>query len=154
MIVQQITKMSNNAVNLGVNAYNAAQQAVVEEKAKGLISLIVSSQKSLKDYDGFIKLEQESLQKLADDAVTQSSVIGTQWTGELNPNQVTIVNAIKKLNDDKQDQVKLLSQKHINKIEGYRSTVKGINETIADLRKQLNELGVSAVTVESVIAAQ
>lgn len=147
--------MSNNtAIGLGVSAFNQAKQNEVEQKAKGLVALIIGAQKAIKDNEEFIKTEQDCLLKLADDAVTQASVIGTQWTGELNPNQVTIVNAIKKLNDDKQDQVKLLSQKHVNKIDLYRSTIKGLNDSIVDYRKQLTELSVDVATVESIVAAQ
>ena len=142
--------MSNQATMAGIEAVNKNRQTEVSNKAQSLISLILSNRKSVKGYNVQIEDEQKKLAAIADDVVTQQLVLGTEFSAPLNPNQVTIVDAIKKINDAKQESVRLNSQHHTNNILRIQSTIKEIEKSTADLVKQLNELSTDVVTVSMV----
>jgi len=141
---------NNNAVKLGVEAFNKANQAVVEQQAVALIRQIRCNQGYIaaneKSIDGIKKQHDE----LAEDVVTQKRVLGTEFTGPLNPNQQTIVNAIKALNDANQEAVKVNSQGFINSIKSLENTNASYRKSNEELMKQLNALSVDVVTVEAV----
>jgi len=144
--------MNSNIINAGVEAVNKSRASVVEAKAQDLISKIMNNRKSIEAYEPLIKAEQDSMNKLALDTITAADMFGSQPTGEPNQNQVTILNAIKKMNDARQQNVELSSQSLINKIEGYRKTQNSLQVQIAEWQKQLRELSVDVVTTESVLA--
>lgn len=141
----------NEATTLGLAAVNKGRQIAVENQAVSLIGCITNNQKAIATYEASIKQEQEALAKLAGDVVTMKQVLGTEFTGTLNPNQVTIANAIKKHIDAKQEQVSLQSQGHINRMESSRTTIKGLELQIAEWRKQLAALSVDVVKAEQVV---
>lgn len=143
----------NNATVLGINAHNAAKQKEVELKAMSLINQILGNQKSIKSYEKQIADEQVKLNELALDVVDQNSVIRAEFGTPLNQNQQTILNAIKKLNDARQESVSLTSQGHINRIKGYQDTIKNLNTQIAGWRKELGELAVEVATVEGIVGS-
>jgi len=142
--------MSNQATMAGIEAVNKNRQTEVSNKAQSLISMILSNRKSVKGYNVQIEDEQKKLAAIADDVVTQQLVLGTEFSAPLNPNQVTIVDAIKKINDAKQESVRLNSQHHTNNILRIQATIKEIEKSTADLVKQLNELSTDVVTVSMV----
>lgn len=111
-----------------------------------LINSITSTQKSIKSYEDAIAAERKLLAAVADDVVTQASVLGTEFTPPLNPNQATIAEAIKKTNDVRQESVKLKGQAHINAIKRAQETVEALNKNVAEYRKQLGELSVEVIT--------
>jgi len=140
----------NQATVLGVNAVNKSRQAEVESKAQNLIGQILGNQKTIKSYEATIAEEQGKLKVLALDVIDQKSVLGSEITAQ-NVNQVTILNAIKKLNDARQESVSIQSQGHINKIKGYEATVKNLNAQIAGWRSELSQLAAEVVTAEQVV---
>lgn len=141
---------NNNATVLGLNAFNAAKQKDVENRAANLIAQILSNQRTVKGYEKNITEEQVKLNELALDVVDQTTVIGAEFSTPLNPNQQTILNAIKKLNDARQETVSLQSQAHINRIKGYQDTIKNLNTQISEWRKQLAELAVDVTTIANI----
>lgn len=141
----------NSATQAGLEAVNKSRQSAVEAEAQSLINLILSNQKCIAGYEQAIKLEQAELAKLADDTITQSGVMGVEFTGTLNSNQVTIANAIKKLNDSRQESVSLKSQKHINAVTRTQDTIKELDKQIAEWRDKLAKLAAEVVTAEQVV---
>lgn len=144
----------NSATTLGLDAVNKARQASVVATATSLIGMIVGNQKSIANYSKNITAEQEMLKALALDVVTQKSAMGTEFTGTLNENQKTILEAIKAHNDAKQGAVSLQSQRHINNIKANEANIALLENQIGDWRKQLSELSVDVVTPASVVGAQ
>ncbi len=144
---------TNQATVLGINAFNAGKQAEVEAKAKQLIGLILGNQKSIKCYGVQIKEVQVSLNELALDVVDQNTVVGAEFSTPLNPNQVTILNSIKKLNDERQASVSVQSQGHINRIKGYQATIAALNKQITEWREELSKLAADTATVEGITGA-
>lgn len=141
----------NQATVLGINAVNKSRQADVESKAQNLIGQILGNQKTIKSYDALVTEEKVKLNELALDVIDQRTVVGSEFGTPLNPNQVTILNAIKKLNDARQESVSIVSQGHINKIKGYEATIKNLNTQVDGWRKQLAELAAEVVTPEQVV---
>lgn len=146
--------MSNtSAAVLGLNAYNLSKQKEVEAKASSLITSILANRKSIKGYEKQIADEQAKVQELSLDEITQQSILGAELNAPLNQNQQTILNVIKKMNDDKQESVKLASQGHINRIKGYEQTIANLKVQIKESLKQLSELGADVATIESVVGS-
>lgn len=142
----------NQATALGINAVNKARQSTVEAEAQVLINAILANNKSIKSYQKSISDEQVKLNELALDVVDQRGVLGLEFGTPLNPNQVTIVNAIKKINDARQESVSVVSQGHINRIKQYEATIAALNKSNDETRKKLTELAVDVVSIESVVA--
>jgi SMC interacting uncharacterized protein involved in chromosome segregation len=140
------TKTMNTATQVGLAAVNQSRQNEVEAKASNLINSILKSRNHIKVYRDHIETERKVLAEIGNDVITQDGVMGTEFPVELNANQVTILNVIKKLNDAKQEQVSLRSQKHINAINSYQDTIGNLNKQIAEWNKQLAELSVEVVT--------
>lgn len=142
----------NTVANLGVSAINKARQADVEAKAMRLINLIDGNQKSIKCINERTAGFQAEHQKLAEDVVKQEDVLATPISGAtLNPNQVTILNAIRKINDSKQEHVSLQSQGLINKIDANNKQVAGLNKQIGEWREELSKLSVDVIDAEVVL---
>lgn len=144
--------MSNIATTAGIAAVNKGRQIEVESKAQCLINRILGNQKSIVSYGESIAIEREDLAKIAGDVITQQSVMGAAFTGDLNPNQVTIANAIKKLNDAKQEQIALASQIIINRITNHQLTIAALEKQNEEYRKQLGELSADVVTETQVLS--
>lgn len=141
---------NNNATTLGIQAVNKVRQSQVEAKASDLINRILANQKSIKGYQEQIVAEQKLLGAIADDVITQKDAIGSEFTPPLNPNQATILEVIKKMNEARQSSISLSSQTHINRIEQSKATIVNLEKQIAEWRKMLSELAVEVVTVEGI----
>jgi len=144
-------QMSNTAAVLGVEAVNKVRQADVLAKAQSLINGILANNKAIKCYKETIAEEQKKLAAIADDVVTQASIMGTEFSAPLNPNQLTIVDAIKKINEARQASIALNGQHHSNQILSKQEAIKVIEKSNEDLRKHLSELGVDVVTLTTVV---
>jgi len=144
----------NQATTLGVEAVNKTRQTEVLNKAQSLINSILTNNKSIKCYESQIVDQQKALAALADDVVTQAAVLGAEFSAPLNPNQLTIVEAIKKTNDARQATVAMNGQHHTNEVLRLQAAIKMANKSNDELRKQLSELAVDVVTVSAVAGAQ
>lgn len=142
--------MSNTATTLGVEAVNKARQTEVSDKAQRLIKLILDNNKAVKCLEGQIAEEQKALAAIAEDVVTQQVVLGTEFTPPLNPNQATILEAIKKINESRQASIALKGTGHANNVLRMQETIKCTEKNNEDLRKQLGELAIDVVTVSAV----
>ncbi len=142
--------MSNQATVAGVDAVNKARQAEVLAKAQSLINGIVGNNGRIKEHNEQIVYHQGVLKEMAEDVVTQKSVLGADFTGPLNPNQATIAEAIKKINEAKQASVSLNAQHQTNAVLREQAAIKLLENSNADLRNQLNELAVDVVTITTV----
>lgn len=142
--------MNTNATTLGVEAVNKVRQGQVEDKAVRIINQILDNQKSIAAYQKSIEANQAGIRELSLDVVSQTSVIGAEFSTPLNANQVTIANAIKKINDARQSGVELKSQVFVNRIEADRAQIAAFEKSNSELRKALAELAVDVVTVESI----
>ena len=134
----------------GVDAVNKARQSEVLAKAQTLINGIIQNNRSIKEYNEHIAGEQKRLKEIADDVVTQEVVLGAEFAAPLNPNQVTIVEAIKKINEARQGTIALNGQHISNQILRSQDAIKLANKSNDELRKQLSELSVDVVTVTTV----
>ena len=141
----------NNAALLGINAHNEAKQKEVVSKAQSMITLIVAALAATKANKEAIAKEQEKAQALALDVIDQKAVLGTEFTGELNMNQVTILKAIEEQNKARQESVKITAQAITQRIDSYNKGIKAQEEHIAKLRKELNELAADTVTVSQIV---
>jgi hypothetical protein len=145
--------MSNQATVAGVDAVNKARQTEVLNKAQSLINGILGNNRTIKDCQVRIVEQQKCLAEIADDVVTQAGVLGADFSAPLNPNQQTIVEAIKKVNDARQATVALNGQHHTNEVLRLQGAIKVANKSNEDLRKQLSELSADVVTVGTVTSA-
>lgn len=142
--------MSNQATVLGVDAVNKVRQSEVLAKATSLINGILANNKTIKCYKECIVEERKKLAAIADDVVTVASIMGTEFSTPLNPNQQTIADAIKKINEQRQATIALNGQHHSNQILIKQDGIKMIEKSNEELRKQLAELGVDVVTLTAV----
>lgn len=131
---------------------NQDKQGRVVEIAQSKITYILQEKERIASYRESVKLEQEMVQKLANDILTAESVFGRPASTSPSLNEVTILQAIKQRNDDKQKCVEKCSKEHLMKIEGYLSSIKGCEDRIAGLRKELEELAVATVTASQVMS--
>lgn len=140
----------NEATQAGLDAVNKSRQMAVAAQAECLINRISANRKGIQGYQDQIAVEQKKNADLSNDLVTQKSVLGYEFTGTLNPNQVTILNAIKKINESRQEQVSLQFQKNSNVIDNHLKTIAALTGEINEWVKQLNALSVDVVTAAQV----
>lgn len=143
--------MSNQAIALGVAAYNESRKSEVSAEAERIIGAVREHQSTIEKLTKLIVDEQEKVRKLAQDVVKVDDIVGAPWAGELNINQKTIVETIENINKNRQDMVQLNSQSHINRIEGWKKDIKNTQEGIAKLREEMNNLALETVTASQVM---
>lgn len=142
----------NTATTLGLDAINKSRQAMVESEAKQIIDLILLKRKGIKVHQDTIKLEQESLEKLANDVILQRDVLGREYTGTLNVNQVTIAKVIAAMNDANTKKVELVSQSHLNRIDHARKQIASLEKEIAEWIGKMEKLEADVITLDQVVA--
>lgn len=144
----------NEATQLGIAAINKNRQSMVESQAINLAERVLSHNRIIASEKEAIRVQQVELAKIQQDVITQESVLGSEMTGTLNINQQTIAKAIAKMNEQRQGQVELRGQAHINRIEQSKATIKQNEECIAKLREELAKLQVDVVDAASVVGQQ
>jgi hypothetical protein len=143
--------MNSNVISGGIELVNKSRVAQVEADAAALIKQIIDQKASIDSRRVSIKLEQDCLVALGNEILTQRGVLGTEWTGDLNMNQVTILKSIEALNKAKQGVVDLKSQGHTNNIIKQLDAIKGHEKVIAELQEKLGKLAVEVVTPSTVL---
>lgn len=143
---------TNNAViSAGIELVNKGKQAKVEQEVASLVEQICGQLKAIRLMNETIKIEQDNLNKLRKDLITQDDVFGSQITDEINVNEQTILKVIADMNKSKQGQVELKSQVHVQRIDQSKDAIADHNKKIAELRDRLAKLRVDEVTVTEVL---
>jgi hypothetical protein len=143
---------TNTAViNAGIELVNKGKQARLEQEVAALVTQICGELAAIKMMNETIKLEQNSLNALRKDLITQDDVFGGQITDALNQNEVTIIKVIGDLNRDKQGRVELKSQVHVQRIDQGKDAIAERTKRIVEIRGMLGKLTLDAVTTAEVL---
>ena len=146
-----MSNTANNATVLGINAHNEQRSKQAVGKAQTLIANILTCQANIKGNESAIAEEQKRLAAIADDMVTLKGVVGYEFSGELNMNQITIAKAVEEANKVRQDNVRVQTQAIVNRIDSYQKAIKANNECIEKNRKELSEIAADTVTVAQIV---
>lgn len=141
----------NTATNNAIAALNELNQKNVEAQAMVLIGRIQNEQAAIKVCEGQVAGFRTELDKLRQDVVDQTTVLGAPMTGTPNANEVTIAKAIARLNDEKQGAVNNTAISLTNCITAKQAAIKASQDRIAQLRIDLGKLSAEIITETAVV---
>lgn len=143
----------NNIIQNAIATINASNQKNVEGQAQVIIGRILNERMTVNSLDESMAAYLTELNKLSLDVVDAKSVLGRDIGSTPNPNEVTIANAIAKLNEDRQKSVEIQSNSLLSCFKGKQAQKVESDKRIADLVKQLNELTVPTVDASVITGA-
>ncbi len=143
--------MNTNITTQAVAAVNKQKTDALVEIVMGKMVYIGKEQEKIKGYEKAIAEFQKTLVAMADDVLKPEDVLGRGASMNPTPNEVTILEAIKKRNEEKAASIAANSKSNVATIDGFRNSIKGCEGRIADIRKEIDALTVEEVTVASVL---
>jgi archaellin len=136
----------NTITQNALDQLNKDKQAKVVDLAQSKITYILKEKEQIASYRESIKVHQEAVSKMAEDMLTDQDVFGRPASTTPSQNEATILQAIKQRNDDKQKSIEANSKCHLQQIDASLAAIKGCEDRIIGLRKELDELAVATVT--------
>lgn len=143
--------MSTTVTTNAIAGVNKDKQNAIVDLAQAKITYILRERAQIKGYRDCIKVQQEALSKLAEDVLTADMVFGRPASLSPSISEATILTAIAKRNEEKQKCIEAGGKTHVAAIDGYNASIKGCNDRIEALRKELNALATDVVTEAQVL---
>lgn len=142
---------TNNIAASAVSKLNEQKYAQTVEAAQAKIAYILKEKQAIKGFEENIAKHQEILKGFIEDQIVASVVLGREASLNPTPSEVVILTAIAKRNDEKAKSQATNSKSHVDAIDGYQSAIKGCNERIDKMRKEISELVTPEVTVAEIL---
>jgi hypothetical protein len=141
----------NAVTNNAVVSINNDRQIATVNKAKLFISNILVLQAQIKGHLARIAEYQGEVAKLADDVLTYEAVTGQPAPAAPNANQVSILEAIKKHNEDQQKAITSTAKSYLDGVVRDQASIKAFRKSIDDNRAEIAKLAVDVVVEAEVV---
>ena len=137
---------NTTTVSNAVAAINEARQKSMMAAAQSIILNIDGQQKNIVGHQKAIEVYQAKITALRKPIYSQSELLGTQLTGSLNQNEVTIALAIETMNSEKQKLIEAQTKLVLEDITSQLGQIAACEKNIEAYRKQLSELTLDEVS--------
>jgi hypothetical protein len=143
--------MSNNIATKAILAVNEEKANKVVDLAQAKIAYIMKEQGNIASFQKSITAHQDVLKTFVEDMISPESILNRAPSLNPTPAEATILVAIAKRNEEKAKTQAANSKSHVDSIDGYLKSIKGCEERIAELRKELNDLVPDEVTEQQIL---
>ncbi len=143
--------MNTNITTQAVVALNKSKNDTLVEKVMAKMIYIGKEQAQIEVYRKEAAAFQKTVAAMADDVITPEQVFGRPASLTPTPNEVVILEALKKRNEDKAKSIANNAKNNVDVIDGIQNSIKGCEGRIAEIRAEINKMTVEEVTVATIM---
>lgn len=143
--------MNENIINAGVELINKDRLEFAAGLAAGIIRSIEAEQAEIKKQEIAIEAARDNLKRLSESVVTPESVLGTAAPINPNMNDITILKAIKDVNEGRQANVAVRAKSYAEEVASMQRTIELCTKNIAELRDALSKVSAKTVETETIV---
>ena len=144
-------QMNENIINAGIELINKDRLEFAAGLAAGIIRSIEAEQAEIKKQEIAIEAARDNLKRLSESVVTPESVLGTAAPINPNMNDITILKAIKDVNEGRQANVAVRAKSYAEEVASMQRTIELCTKNIAELRDALSKVSAKTVETETIV---